>query len=697
MAADLSTMADNVERVESPSGNTDPVAEVVTSDEMSGESSRGNWPRNPTVAAAIRSYDGTGNNRANPELGSTSEQLLRVAAAEYADGIAAMGGADRPSPRWISNLLVAQDEETAANDRGLSAFIYIWGQFLDHDIDLTESSTTNPERVPIGVPISDLEFDPDGTGVKVIPFTRSVYDPTTGTSEENPRQQINQITAWIDGSMIYGSSNETADRLRAFVGGRLLTSAGGLPPADEEGFFAGDIRANENIELTSMHALFIREHNRIAAKLARENPRWNDEQLYQQARAIVGAEIQVITYNEFLPALLGRGAIDRYRGYDASVDPSIANEFSTAVFRLHTLINDDVEFFGNDGRAVREEIGLRDAFNNPDLLRETGIDSILKYAASTTAQEVDNQIVDGLRNFLFGMPGQGGLDLASLNIQRGRDHGLADYNSVREAYGLERVSSFADITSNVEVQQSLEEAYGSVDNIDLWVGAVAEDHVAGSSVGELTGTVITDQFERLRDGDRFWYRRIFSGRALAEIEQTTLASVIRRNTTASNLQSNVFFMEAELTGRVFNDTNRNGRQDFRENALPGVSVELLDDEGEVIATTTSDRNGRYRFDDFAETGDYQVRVVVPSGMTTARSTRDVLISRGEVTVSGINFGLRTLPSIAGRTAVSQPRVEASSPERLAAVDTVFESDDATSRLDLLDDSTSPRARSRQRR
>jgi hypothetical protein len=346
---------------------------------------------------------------------------------------------------------------------------------------------------------------------------------------------------------------------------------------------------------------------------------------------------------------------------------------------------------------VREEIGLRDAFNNPELLKETGIDSILKYAASTTAQEVDNQIVDGLRNFLFGQPGQGGLDLASLNIQRGRDHGLADYNSVREAYGLERATSFAEITSNVEVQQALEEAYGSVDNIDLWVGATAEDHVAGRSLGELNQAIISDQFERLRDGDRFWYQRVFSGRVLAEIEQTTLASVIRRNTTASNLQSNVFFMEAELTGQVYSETNRNGRQDFRESALHGVTVELLDDEREVITTTTTDRNGRYRFDAFVETGDYQVRVVLPSGMTTAQRTRDVLISRGGVTVSGINFGLRTVSSIAGRTAVSQLSAQTSPAERLAAVDTAFEADDATERLDLLDDSTSARARNSQQR
>src|SRR5207249_8740239 len=122
------------------------------------------------------------------------------------------------------------------------------------------------------------------------------------------------------------------------------------------------------------------------------------------------------------------------------------------------------------------------------------------------SSEVDNTIVNSVRNFLFGEPGQGGFDLASLNIQRGRDHGLPDYNTVRAAYGLRRVTAFSQITSNVDVQNKLRSLYGNVNNIDLWVGALAEDHVAGSSTGPLIRAALKDQFTRLRDGDRFWYQ-----------------------------------------------------------------------------------------------------------------------------------------------------------------------------------------------
>jgi hypothetical protein len=666
MAADSQTAAAPLEVL--PDDNTQP---ALVSD-LAATNRTATRPSGILIAIASaepRSYDGTDNNLADPELGSTDEQLLRVAESEYGDGISTPAGADRPSAREISNALSVQDE-SLPNDRQLSAFIYAWGQFLDHDVDLTEPPTSGKEAFNIEVPAGDELFDPDGTGTQEIALTRSRFDASTGTSVENPREQINEITAWIDGSTIYGSDQATADRLRSFVGGRLLIGDDNLPPTDEAGYFlAGDVRANENVELTSLHALFIREHNWWADEIARQNPSLSDEEIFQRARAIVIAEIQSITFSEFLPALLGDGAIGAYQGYDPTVDPSIANEFSTAAYRLHTMINDDVEFFGNDGRAVAEEVELADAFFNPDLLREQGADSILKYLASTTAQEIDPMIVDGLRNFLFGQPGQGGFDLASLNIQRGRDHGLADYNAVREAYGLARVTSFAEISSDPEVQQTLEALYGSVDNIDLWVGTLTENHLPGSSVGELTQTIIADQYERLRDGDRFWFESIFSGRQLAQLENTTLADVIARNTTMNNLQQNVFFLQSEVRGQLFIDANANGRQDRAEAALPGVTVELLNDEGDVVASTVTNSRGRYQFNAFAETGDYQMRVVVPNRMrATSATTREVLISRGDQTIAGVNFGLQ----MAGRprpTNSQRPRGR-----HLAAVDAAFAAD-----------------------
>ncbi len=521
----------------------------------------------------FRTLDGTGNNLTNTEWGSTNEQLLRVATAAYADGISTVGGESRPSARVISNALAAQGELNIPSDRMLSAMVYAWGQFIDHDLGLTDTNGT--ELLSIPVPTGDEFFDPFGTGTQAINTTRSVYDFTTGTSTSNPREQTSSLTSWIDGSMIYGVDAATSASLRSFVGGAMKTSAGDMLPIDENGnFMTGDSRANENVELTSLHTLFVREHNRVAAEIAAKSPSLSDEEIFQQARSWVIAEIQSITYNEWLPAVLGRDAIAEYNGYDSTVNPTLATEFSSAGFRFgHSLLGNDVEFFDNNGNEVHEAVPLSGAFFNPDLLKETGIDSVLKYLASDPSSEIDTQVVDSVRNFLFGAPGSGGLDLASLNIERGRDHGLADYNTTREAYGLPRVTSFAEITSNTDVQTKLQELYGTVDNIDLWVGILAEDHLSGTSTGITLQTIVADQFTRVRDGDRFWYENIYSGKQLAELQRTSLTDIIQRNSNTTVLQDNTFFLAGNrVSGVAFTDTNRSGILDDGETVLSGVFV-----------------------------------------------------------------------------------------------------------------------------
>ena len=642
----------------------------------------------------VQSIDGTGNNVENPELGAADTELLRVAENDYADGISEPAGEDRPSAREISNLLSGADPDGTTSERNLSSFVFAWGQFLDHDIDLSLEPADDEDAISfdIEVPEGDALFDPFGTGEETIHLTRSAVADGTGTSVDNPAEQVNSITAWVDGSQVYGSDQETSDALREFVGGRLLVSDDGLLPTDDDGgLLAGDIRAAENVVLTSMHALFVREHNQLADEIAAENPDFSDEEIFQEARAIVIAELQSITYNEYLPALLGEDALSEYEGYDATVDPSIANEFSTAAFRFgHSTLNDEFRLVDNDGEDVAEAISLASAFFTPELLEETGIDVFLKYASATQSQEVDLEVVDSLRNFLFGAPGSGGLDLVSLNIQRGRDHGLADYNSTREAYGLDPVESFADITSNEDVQANLESLYGDVDNIDLWVGLMAEDAVENGSLGETATTIIADQFERLRDGDRFYYENTMSDREIREIESTTLSDIIERNTDLDSLQSNVFFFAPEITGTVVAESivseedeetelaslyegsdlqalnhqsnrgserggdpgrevarddrgrgNDGDRMDLSEDdveAVVGILIELVDSDGVVIDTALTDDDGNYAFDSVSESGSYQVRLAESDQwFVDGDDTWDLSISNGDENMSSVNF------------------------------------------------------------
>lgn len=496
------------------------------------------------------------------------------------------------------------------------------------------------------MPSSDDYFDPAGTGMQQIYLNRSQYDPATGTSRRNPRQQVNTITAWLDGSVVYGSDATRAAALRSFTGGHLKTSAGGLMPLntallpnandahlvpDDQLFLGGDVRANENVELTAIQTLFVREHNRLADAIAAKSPSMSDERIYQLARRTVVAEIESITYNEFLPALLGQGAIAAYRGYDPSTNPGIATAFSTSAYRVgHSMLGNDIEFLDNNGAEVRDELALAGAFFNPQVVRDTGIDPILKYLASDPAQEVDTKVVDGVRNFLFGPPGSGGLDLASLNIQRGRDHGLADYNSARAAYGLPRVTTFGQITSDPALRQQLKALYESVNNIDMWVGALAEDHVRGASVGPLIRSVLADQFERVRDGDRFWYERTMSGGELASIDGTSLADVIKRNTSLTNLQDDVFLFDVSIKGRVVDSSGRTAV------GLAGWTVQLQDAAGSVVDSTLTASDGTYQFSGLS-LGAYRIREVLPPGWTqTSADPTDVVAVQGSL-FKGVNF------------------------------------------------------------
>jgi peroxidase len=586
------------------------------------------------AASTVRSYDGTGNNLAHPQWASTDEVLLRIAPAEYGNLISTPAGADRPSARTISNTLADHPAEDVKNDRSLAAMVYAWGQFIDHDLDLTVTGTPT-EKFNITVPTGDPEFDPFNTGTQVIGLSRSQYDPTTGTSAANPRQQLNTITSYLDGSMIYGSDATRAAALRTFSGGLLKTSTGNLLPlntaglandnathqtADSQLFLAGDVRANENIELTALQTLFVREHNRLATQIAKANPKWTDEQIFQQARKLVIGEIQAITYNEFLASLLGSAAPGVYKGYNPNVNAAISNEFSTAAFRVgHTMLGNDIEFLANDESEVHEAVALSEAFFNPNLLKETGIDPVLKYLATDLAEEIDPLVVDSVRNFLFGPPGSGGLDLVSLNIQRGRDHGLANYNATRVKFGLKAITSFADITSDVDVQAKLKQLYGTVDNIDLWVGGLAEDHLPDSSVGPTFARIIGDQFERLRAGDRFWYQNDLKGTDLELVSDTSLADVIRRNTTVTNLQENVFRYGSEISGRLVSDLNRDNKPQSAEPGLANRVVQLVAADNSVVAVTTTNAQGNYSFYGI-ENGTYKVREVLPVGAARAAVT-----------------------------------------------------------------------------
>lgn len=628
----------------------DDMSFLVTATEGNQTSSYSAVYNMSSMLTQYRTYSGVNNNLGHIEYGKAGNQFVRAVPSEYGstDPFNSLAGQNRKSAREISNI-VANQPIRKNSTQDLSSLVYAWGQFIDHDVDLTAEGTT--EAAPIFLPANEpLMTAPIG-------FTRSAAHEGTGIN--TPREHTNEISSWIDASMVYGSDVHRAKWLRKFQDGKLKTSAGNLLPyntitgeysssidvnapkmaGDGEKtvklFVAGDVRANEQAGLTSLHTLFVREHNALCDEYKAMGYS-SDEEIYQMARKKVGAMIQKITFNDWLPAL-GIN-LPSYTGYNSNIESDITNEFATAAFRIgHTMLQDELLLLNDDlSDYGTGSLALKDAFFRPDRVSSIGIEPILKGLAYETQQEVDEQLVDAVRNFLFAVPGATvGIDLAALNIQRGRDHGLADYNDIRNTYVGNKVSSFGEINSNSAVSQKLAAAYPTVNDIDPWMGMLAEAHVANGTFGPTIQAILTDQFGKLRDGDAFYYKNdpfMFPHEKTA-VDNTTLASVLERN-TGNSYRTNVFFNTN--SARIASEENTSNEDavvvypnpsngQFTIDVVLGqastVEVQVYNLVGEQVFTTTEADVTNLTTDVSLEnqvSGVYLVKVITANGTHTEK-------------------------------------------------------------------------------
>ena len=522
----------------------------------------------------FRTYDGSCNNFNHPMWGAALTPFGRLLSPIYENGFNTPVGWNTsrgiPSSRLVSRQLMSTKNVT--DDTEFTHMVMQWGQFLDHDIDFTATSPSTT-RFNDGIPCKDTcenqhpcfpiqipAGDPRIRRHKCMEFTRSSAVCGSGSTSVffnaiMPRQQINQITSYIDASNVYGSSDHDAKDLRDLEGGKgllktgLLSSPGKyfLPfnkdtPIDCQVnksessvpcFLTGDHRANEQLGLSAIHTLWMREHNRIAKALGELNPDWDGERIYQEARKIVGAEMQHITFNEWLPKIMGPEGMKRvgaYERYDPNIDASIFNAFATAAFRFgHSLIQPILARLNESFLPIEHgNIPLHKAFFSPyRLIQEGGIDPLLRGLFGTPAKsrfDTGELMNSELTERLFEMAHTVALDLAALNIQRGRDHGLPGYNAWREYCNMSAAATFEELATEIQrqdVRAKLREIYSHPNDIDLFVGLMIEEPLAGSRIGPLLACLLSVQFRRLRSGDRFWYENpgVFKPEQLTQIKQ----------------------------------------------------------------------------------------------------------------------------------------------------------------------------------
>jgi hypothetical protein len=628
----------------------------------------------PTAEAAVTfpvaSLDGNGNNVANPNWARSGTNYLRVGPVRYANGIGTPNTG--PNSRLISNRVFSDNNQNVFSDHRVTQWGWTWGQFLDHTFGLAAGGN-EAANIPFnsGDPMEQFT-----NTVGSIPFTRDLVATGTGTSTANPRQQVNTENSYIDAEAVYGSTNARLEWLReGSVDGnvtnnsaRLMLPNNYLPRRDargnaatapemasdgrllanpNSGRVAGDVRANENMALTATQTLFAREHNRIVSLLPSS---LSEEDKFQIARRVLIAEQQYITYNEFLPAM--GVTLPAYAGYQSNVNASLSNEFAVVGYRAHSQIHGEFEFetnasrystadlnnFLNQGLEVAVDAGvatiaapLNVAFFNPDLLQSLQLGPLLS-SLSESQYKNDEQFDNQLRSVLFQIPVPGNaacvqgpdvtpcfrgvMDLAAIDVERARDHGIGTYNQLRQAYGLPTRTSFTGITGEATenfpadplltagnevndpnsldyttlvdleggaiaqggdgattsarrttIAARLRAIYGNVNNVDAFTGMVAEPHMPGREFGELQNAIWTRQFRALRDGDRFFYG---NDQGLSTILsqygidfRTTLAQVIGRNTDlpVADLNPHIFLTEDEDLPAagctvVYNETNQ---------------------------------------------------------------------------------------------------------------------------------------------
>ncbi|GBM89563.1 Peroxidasin [Araneus ventricosus] len=558
-----------------------------------------------------RSMDGSCNNLEHPCWGKSGEPYQRWLPPVYADGVNEMrrraDGGPLPSPRQVYQWLVSQTQQGPNTTYPtLSNLAVFWGQMMAHEIVLTPGvtvkiikgkkfediapnccspNTRHPECMPIVMDYEDGFYE-RGHCLAIVRSAAYAYSPFSCTplSLGQHREQMNHLTAFIDASLVYGSSEEEMRKLREHggTGAKLAmdySTGWSYPPrkdrpckagqsvCDKRCFHAGERRANENPFLAALHTLWDREHNRLVDALRIR--RWPEETLFHVVRKIVGALMQHITYKEYLPRILGEELTDilqlsvptkNYR-YDPNLNPTIYNVFATAAFRYgHSML---AERYQRVGRSPGTSPLLSgDFFSMDDYCSPHGdpVASLLSAQAHQRAQRVDNLFSRQVTNHLFAKKmNDPGLDLFSINVQRGRDHGLPPYTKWREVCGLPKVNDYSDLRHYLpeHVIDRLAAVYGpgGVHEIDLFAAGISEFPVNGGLMGPTFTCVVSHQFKLLKFGDRFWYENThnpgkFSNEQIASIQKTTLASMLCRNSDVREIHRNIFEVESPSNPRV---------------------------------------------------------------------------------------------------------------------------------------------------
>uniref|UniRef100_A0AC35U402 Peroxidasin n=1 Tax=Rhabditophanes sp. KR3021 TaxID=114890 RepID=A0AC35U402_9BILA len=539
------------------------------------------------INSKFRTITGWCNNIKRPHYGMAFGAMVRLLPPQYENGIdqpriKAINGMNLYSPRIVSNII--NEGHPPTDNDGFSHVASLFGQFIAHDITHAPIETNktggilvcskcdshqkvSPNCLPIEIPLDDPYYPPfvKGSERRCLPYTRSLL----GDASKGYREQMVQVTPYIDLSALYGSTDCEAKELRSMVDGQMKhceikgANSECLPKIDKPTscrsfpkypcFLTGDVRSSDTSALSGLHNIFLREHNKISAQFKKINPHWNDERIYQETRRLLGALFQHMVYNEYVPLLIGPNLMHQhitypkkagyFEGYNYTCDGMISQAFQTSAFRFgHSLILNEFARLNGNFEKMTPNLRLVDLFNNAESMYNkkcSGFEGIILGTVGQASNKLDRFYTDDLRNRLFEVKEKNmyGFDLLSINIQRGRDHALPGYNDFRQYCGFSKLRNWKDLKNEMEpvVIKKLRRIYNNVDDIDLYVGLITEKHnYTTHLLPKTSACIVADQFARLKKCDRYFYENnvkgsLFTQKQLNQIRKYTFNRLLCDN------------------------------------------------------------------------------------------------------------------------------------------------------------------------
>ncbi|XP_047529182.1 uncharacterized protein LOC125065554 isoform X2 [Vanessa atalanta] len=438
----------------------------------------------PCPPSKYRSASGECNNVRHRPWGRRGDVFLRLLPPNYADSIYQPLAPPRVPEPALAIQAVSQLALPVEHDY-VTSMLAAWGQFLMDDLIATNNGNKKCEG-------SHCEY------------VRSAPTRNIDNCGYEYRDQMNLATSVLDGSALYGSSEKELRSLRLYDAGKMDV--------------ASCRKCNDGSPTAPLYKTLLAEHNRIAGELYSMNPFWEDNALFLEARRAIAAVIQHITYNEFLPVLLGEVGMAKaelkltslgfWRGYSSSNRAGAYAELVSVAPIFDAMMNE---------KLINTTVTLND-------LVKTSAHQVSRFTPS-----------------------------AQWHLNRARDHGVPSYLKVlRMCDPMANIKSYADFEKlgfDRTHQEMMADMYRNADDIELMMAGAMEKPASGAVIGSTLACVLAMQFANLKKSDRFWYENdlppsSFAPEQLAAIRKVSLSGLLcAADDSLDNVQPKAFVKE----------------------------------------------------------------------------------------------------------------------------------------------------------